>query len=407
MAEKYGSFKDLSQNKKPMSAKEAWAMLNELALMGQEFVPGAVSIRNVFEGKPREAVEELQDWIPGNAAYQNFIRGKDQDWVRNAIDLATIGIPLAKPAGKAFKKGAEIVEKVPKGGKEGFVRNPKFDWNSLTPEQKKATQQAMEEWTGRAQRHNAGRQTPPTFMVFLDDNLNDAVMNIAGDYKFTPKVAGKPNRDIKTQAILPENTGEAAFLRHSPYMSNYEKVLNTERVNDEETRLMQAGLLPEYRPDFYGPESFAKTFPTKEGPYADIGNNSKAMIIDELDRKFPGYREVMKGHGPGQSKYEKDRIYTSYLLDPTEEKIIQGKTDAILHDFPRDQLDEIYKQHKDFYEDEIANLQERLDYIKTEPTAEQERLADLYKKLEHKQEFYIQARKALENAYNERIIDDL
>ena len=401
--ENYGSFKNLAGDKKGMSAEEAYIMLKNLGLLGQEFVPGATSLRKLMEGDIRGAGSELNDWIPGGKAIENFVDDKPQDWEKNALDLAIIGMPLAK----GVKKASEVIERMPKGDKGGFIRNPKFDWNKLTPEQKKATQQAIEEWTGRAQSHNAGRQTPPEYMTFLDDNLNDAVMNIAGDYKFTPKVAGNPNRDIKTQAILPENTGETAFLRHSPYMSNYEKVLNTERVNDEETRLMQAGLLPQYRPDFYGPTSYAKTFPTKEGPYADIGNNSKAMIIDELDRKFPGYREVMKGYGPGQSKYEKDRIYTSYLLDPTEEKIIQGKTDAILHDFPRDQLDEIYKQHKDFYEDEIANLQERLDYIKTEPTAEQERLAELYKKLEHKQEFYIQARKALENAYNERIIDDL
>lgn len=400
---RFGNFSELSQGKKPMTAEEAYIMLNKLALLGQEFIPGAVSIRKVFEGKPKEAVEELQDWIPGNAAYQNFIRGKDQDWVRNALDAMIVGKPLAKGA----KKAMEAIERIPKGGKEGFVRNPKFDWNSLTPEQKKATQQAMEEWTSRAQRHNAGRQTPPTSMVFLDDNLNDAVMNIAGDYKFTPKVAGQPNRNIKTQAILPEHTGEAAFLRHSPYMSNYDMVLNTASISDEENRLIKAGLMPEFRRDYYGPNQFSKTFPTMEGPYTDIGNNSKAMIIDELDRKFPGYRDVMEGHGPGQSKYENNRVYTSYLLDPTEEKIIQRNTDAMLHDFPRDQLDDIYKQNKDYYENEIANLQDELDYYKTQPKEEQERLTDWYKKLEHKQEFYIQARKALENAYNERIINDL
>lgn len=400
---RFGNFSELSQGKKPMTAEEAWIMLNELGLLGQEFVPGATSVRKLMEGKPKEAVEELQDWIPGNAAYQNFIRGKDQDWVRNALDLAIVGKPLAKGA----KKAAEAIERMPKGSKEGFVRNPNFNWNSLTPEQKKATQQALEEWTGRAKIHNAGRQTPPVSMVFLDDNLNDAVMNIAGDYKFTPKVAGQLNRNIKTQAILPENTGEAAFLRHSPYMSNYDRVLNTASVANEENRLMKAGLLPEFRRDYYGPDRFSKTFPTEEGPYADIGNNAKAMIIDELERKFPGYRNVMEGHGPGQAKYENDRIYTSYMLNPTEEEIIQRKSDAILHDIPSDQLDEVYKQHKNFYENEIERLQERLDYIKTEPKAEQERLSDLYKMLEHKQEFIIQARKALENAYNERVINDL
>lgn len=114
---RFGNFSELSQGKKPMSAKEAWVLLNNLALLGQEFIPGAVSIRKVFEGKPREAVEELQDWIPGNAAYQNFIRGKDQDWVRNALDLAIVGKPLAKGA----KKAMEAIERIPKGGKEGFI----------------------------------------------------------------------------------------------------------------------------------------------------------------------------------------------------------------------------------------------------------------------------------------------
>lgn len=114
---RFGNFSELSQGKKPMTAEEAWAMLNQLGLLGQEFIPGAVSIRKVFEGKPREAVEELQDWIPGNAAYQNFIRGKDQDWVRNALDLAIVGKPLAKGA----KKAMEVIERMPKGSKEGFI----------------------------------------------------------------------------------------------------------------------------------------------------------------------------------------------------------------------------------------------------------------------------------------------
>ena len=114
---RFGNFSELSQGKKPMTAEEAWIMLNELGLLGQEFVPGATSVRKLMEGKPKEAVEELQDWIPGNAAYQNFIRGKDQDWVRNALDLAIVGKPLAKGA----KKAAEAIERMPKGGKEGFL----------------------------------------------------------------------------------------------------------------------------------------------------------------------------------------------------------------------------------------------------------------------------------------------
>lgn len=118
---RFGNFSELSQGKKPMTAEEAWIMLNQLGLLGQEFVPGATSVRKLMEGKPKEALEELQDWIPGNAAYQNFIRGKEQDWVRNALDAMII----AKPFARGAKKVAEAIEKMPKGGKGGFITAPK------------------------------------------------------------------------------------------------------------------------------------------------------------------------------------------------------------------------------------------------------------------------------------------
>ena len=114
---RFGNFQQLMQGKKPMTAKEAWLMLNELGLLAQEFVPGATSVRKLLEGKPVEALHELQDWIPGNAAWQNFINGRDQDWVRNGIDAMSIANPLTKGAAKVMR----VVEKVPKGGKEGFI----------------------------------------------------------------------------------------------------------------------------------------------------------------------------------------------------------------------------------------------------------------------------------------------
>lgn len=114
---RFGNFSELSQGKKPMDAEEAWIMLKQLGLLGQEFVPGATSVRKLMEGKPREAVEEFQYWIPGNEAYQNLIRDKEQDWVRNALDAMIIANPTLKGA----KKAAEAIERMPKGGKEGFI----------------------------------------------------------------------------------------------------------------------------------------------------------------------------------------------------------------------------------------------------------------------------------------------
>ena len=114
---RFGNFQQLAQGKKPMTAKEAWLMLNELGLLAQEFVPGATSVRKLLEGKPVEALYDLQDWIPGNAAWQNFINGREQDWVRNGIDAMSIANPLTKGVSKVMR----AVEKVPKGGKEGFI----------------------------------------------------------------------------------------------------------------------------------------------------------------------------------------------------------------------------------------------------------------------------------------------
>ena len=114
---RFGNFQQLMQGKKPMTAKEAWIMLNELGLLAQEFVPGATSVRKLLEGKPMEALYELEDWIPGNAAWQNFINGKEQDWVRNGLDAMAIANPLTKGVSKVMR----AVEKVPKGGKEGFI----------------------------------------------------------------------------------------------------------------------------------------------------------------------------------------------------------------------------------------------------------------------------------------------
>ena len=120
---RFGNFQQLAQGKKPMTAKEAWIMLNELGLLAQEFVPGATSVRELLGGKPMEALYELEDWIPGNAAWQNFINGKEQDWVRNALDAMVIAKPFARGAAKVM----EAVEKVPKGGKGGFITVSKGD----------------------------------------------------------------------------------------------------------------------------------------------------------------------------------------------------------------------------------------------------------------------------------------
>lgn len=114
---RFGNFQDLAGDRKPITAKEAWDAFNGLGYMAQAFIPGAISIQRLIEGKPKEAVEELQDWIPGNAAYQNWLHDRPQDWERNVIDALIMGKPILKGA----KKAAEMVERIPKGSKEGFI----------------------------------------------------------------------------------------------------------------------------------------------------------------------------------------------------------------------------------------------------------------------------------------------
>lgn len=115
--ENYGSFKNLAGDKKGMSAEEAYIMLKNLGLLGQEFVPGATSLRKLMEGDFKGAGSELNDWIPGGKAVQNLVEGKDQDWEKNALDTIVFGKPLVK----GVKKAASAIEKMPKGGKEGFI----------------------------------------------------------------------------------------------------------------------------------------------------------------------------------------------------------------------------------------------------------------------------------------------
>lgn len=120
MATRFGKFSDLVGDREPITGEEAWEVLKKLGLLGQEFVPGATSIRKLMEGEPVEAASEFNNWIPGGKAVENFIDDKPQDWMKNLVDAAI----MAKPIAKGAKKVAEVVESIPKGGKEGYVRFP-------------------------------------------------------------------------------------------------------------------------------------------------------------------------------------------------------------------------------------------------------------------------------------------
>lgn len=117
MATRFGKFSDLVGDREPITGEEAWEVLKKLGLLGQEFVPGATSIRKLMEGEPVEAASEFNNWIPGGKAVENFVDDKPQDWMKNLVDA----VIMAKPLAKGAKKVAEVVESIPKGGKEGFI----------------------------------------------------------------------------------------------------------------------------------------------------------------------------------------------------------------------------------------------------------------------------------------------
>lgn len=232
---RFGNFSELSQGKEPMTAEEAWIMLNELGLLGQEFIPGATSVRKLMEGKPREAVEELQDWIPGNAAYQNFIRGKEQDWLRNALDAMII----AKPVARGAKKTMEAIEKMPKGGKEGFVQAvflPKQGNKAILV--KPQNQEELKQFNKAIDLAAEKGQIPK----------NDAIkmkINAASDLKEQQYIQRGLNMGVINADVAPQNLNKIKMEDIDPrYLKDYklaEAVGNKYKVTEKPKATTKAG----------------------------------------------------------------------------------------------------------------------------------------------------------------------
>lgn len=208
---RFGNFQQLMQGKKPMTAKEAWLMLNELGLLAQEFVPGATSVRKLLEGKPVEALYDLQDWIPGNAAWQNFINGRDQDWVRNGLDAMAIANPLTKGVSKVMR----AVEKVPKGAKDGFVQAvflPKQGNKGILVKPKnqdelnkfnKAIDLAVEK--GQIPKADGAKMK---FNAASDIKQQQSIQKVIDQGKLNPYVVQTPINELKQEYVSPIDMGD-------------------------------------------------------------------------------------------------------------------------------------------------------------------------------------------------------
>lgn len=293
MATRFGNFKELSQGKKPITADEAYLMLKELGMLGNQFIPGAESLGMLLDGKsPKEAAMALQDWIPGNAAYQNWLNDRPQDWSRNAVDAAVMAVPAARGATKA----AGAIERTfggKLGPRAGFMVDPGYAF--ANDAQKEATQKLADAWN-RDMKDIQKYATPskmPEGATYANQKLNaisDAPFKFGGlpiKKTYRDPSTGKFNTEQKavTQAIMPEDATEAAFVRHQK--TDYDNRLKSIRNTMDFDRT-----LGEYR-----------KVPTTKGykiEYKDVNGNwtnrtdrAKARMWNDINRQMPAYSKAI------------------------------------------------------------------------------------------------------------------
>ena len=293
MATRFGNFKELSQGKKPITADEAYLMLKELGMLGNQFIPGAESLGMLLDGKsPKEAAMALQDWIPGNAAYQNWLNDRPQDWSRNAVDAAVMAVPAARGATKA----AGAIERTfggKLGPKAGFMVDPGYVF--ANDAQKEATQKLADAWNREIQdvQKYAMPSKMPEGATYANQKLNaisDAPFKFGGlpiKKTYRDPSTGKFITEQKavTQAIMPEDATEAGFVRHQK--TDYDNRLKSIRNTMDFDRT-----LGEYR-----------KVPTTKGykiEYKDVNGNwtnrtdrAKARMWNDINRQMPAYSQAI------------------------------------------------------------------------------------------------------------------
>ena len=146
---------------------------------------------------------------------------------------------------------------------------------------------------------------PATYDQPILNNLNDA---IAKNYKFTPKVRDggmfwKEDPNIVTEAIIPEDVADAAWLHHNPQMSNYDILFGNKArgipstLNTNLKQLINTGNLKSKYPDvdwqYDKKGNLVAKYKTADGGYETTGQRAKSKIADILEKKFPGYKKAM------------------------------------------------------------------------------------------------------------------
>lgn len=293
MATRFGNFKELSQGKKPITTDEAYLMLKELGMLGNQFIPGAESLGMLLDGKsPKEAAMALQDWIPGNAAYQNWLNDRPQDWSRNAVDAAVMAVPAARGATKA----AGAIERTfggKLGPRAGFTVDPGYVF--ADDAQKEATQKLADAWNRDMKdiQKYAMPSKMPEGVTYANQKLNaisDAPFKFGGlpiKKTYRDPSTGKFITEQKavTQAIQPQDATEAAFVRHQK--TDYDNRLKSIRNTMDFDRT-----LGEYRkvPTTKG---YKIEYKDVNGNWANRTDRAKARMWNDIDRQMPAYSKAI------------------------------------------------------------------------------------------------------------------
>ena len=322
MATRFGNFKELSQGKKPITADEAYLMLKELGMLGNQFIPGAESLGMLLDGKsPKEAAMALQDWIPGNAAYQNWLNDRPQDWSRNAVDAAVMAVPAARGATKA----AGAIERTfggKLGPRAGFTVDPGYAF--ANDAQKEATQKLVDGWN-RDKKDIVKGALPskmPESVTYANPKINmisDAPFKFGGlpiRKTYRDPTTGKFITESKavTQAIMPDDATEAAFVRH--IKTDYDNKLKNVRHAIE-----TAGPLGEYR-IVNTPRGYKTEYKDINGNWTNRTDRAKARMWNDINKQMPAYSEAIKIPDINWQKTKGPNIVT--IFSPEDAKALKS-----------------------------------------------------------------------------------
>ena len=257
-----------------------------------------LSVKNVFG----DVGDMIDPFITAAIEKQEGLRDVSDDELKMLAALGSIPV-----AGAVASKVTKKINKLVPNPKGGFVRNPAYK-GPMTKAQKEATDQAIKEWNKQVKTNSQMyKPTPlelPPEAVYEQERLNKINDFISNQYKFTPKISDvmgfpKYNKDVVTQAILPETINDAAFLRHNPRMSNYDQVLkatNENIINSVKAGNLKAG--EPYSRKISNPrysDRYLIVYKTKDGGYTGTNERVKRDMLLKLEELFPGYIKAMQG----------------------------------------------------------------------------------------------------------------